>query len=132
MIAFDAEPLVAFYADEPGSDRVETRIRAVEAGERKGLVNAVTCTEVHYVTREDDERLANEYLSRIRNWFQVVDAEAVWEEASYFKGRYGVALGDAFTLATASVRDATAFVGADDDVEDVTEVDIERFRSEPA
>lgn len=132
MIVFDAEPLIAYYGDESGSDRVESRIRAVETGDRKGLVNTVTCTEVHYVVRRDDERRADEYLSRIRNWCQVIDAESVWEDASLFKHRYGCALDDAFALATAYDRDGTALVGADDDFEAVTEVDIERFRTEPA
>lgn len=132
MIVFDAEPLIAFYGDEPGSDSVEARIRAVETGDRKGFVSTVTCTEIHYVVRRDDRRRADEYLSRIRNWFRVIDAGAVWEDASFFKHRYGVALGDAFTLAAAHDRDGTAFVGADDDFDDVTEVEIERFRTDPA
>lgn len=56
----------------------------------------------------------------------------MWEDASLFKHRYGCPLGDAFALATAYDRDGTALVGADDDFEAVTEVDIERFRTEPA
>lgn len=132
MIVFDAEPLVAFYGDEPGSDSVGARIRDVESGTQKGFINTVTCTEVHYVVCRDDEDRADEYLSRIRNWFQVIDAEAVWAEASFFKHTYGVPLGDAFTLATASVRGGTAFVGADGDYDGVTEVEIERFRTDPA
>lgn len=131
-LVFDAEPLVAFFCDEPGSESVGARIRAVEAGERRGLVNAVTCTEVHYVTRTSGERLTDEYLSRIRTWFQVIDADDVWRHAARFKHEHGVALGDAFTLGTAAARDATAYVGADDDFDDVTTVDIERFRDGPA
>jgi len=132
MIVFDAEPLIAYYNDERGSDRVESRIRTVERGERKGLVNTVTCTEVHYVVSRDDPDRAEEYLSRIRNWFRVVDAEAVWRGASSFKRRYRCALGDAFTLATARDRGGTALVGADDDFDAVSEVEIERFRTESA
>lgn len=132
MIVFDAEPLIAYYGDEPGSDRVDARLGAVESGQQKGVINAVTCTEIHYVIRRDDERRADEYLSRLRNWFRVIDAGAVWDTASTFKHRYGCALGGAFTLATAYDRDGTALVGADDDFDDVTEVDIERFRTSPA
>lgn len=36
------------------------------------------------------------------------------------------------SLATASVRDGTAFVGADADYDAVSEVAIERFRADPA
>lgn len=131
MIVFDAEPLIAYYGDEPGSDRVESRIRAVEGGERTGAVNTVTCTEVHYVVSRDDPDRADAYLSRIRNWFRVIDAETVWRDASLFKRRHGCALGDAFTLATAHDRDGTAFVGADDDFDAVTDVAVERFRTDP-
>lgn len=132
MIVFDAEPLIAYYWDESGSDNVESRIRDVETGEHTGLINTVTCTEVHYVVRRDDEQRADRYLTRIQNWFRVIDARSDWESASLFKNRYGVALGDAFTLAAAHDRDGIAFVGADDDFDDITEVDIERFRSETA
>lgn len=130
MIVFDAEPLIAFYGDEPGSDLVDSRIRAVESGSEKGFVNSVTCTEVHYVVRRDDQTQADEYLSRIRNWCQVIDAEAVWKQAAVYKHTYACALGDAYTLATADSKGATALVGPDDDFDGVSEVDIERFRDE--
>ncbi len=83
----------------------------VESGTRRGFVNPVTCTEIHSMVARDDEDRANASLERIRNWVQVIEADAVWREASAFQGRYGVPLGDALTLATASVRDGTAFVG---------------------
>lgn len=131
-LVFDAEPLVAFFGDEPGSETVAARIRAVETGERRGLVSAVTCTEVHYAIRTASDRLADEFLSRIRTWLQVVEADDVCRHAARFKHDHGVALGDAFTLGTAAARDATAFVGADGDFDDVTTVEIQRFRDEPA
>ena len=131
MIVFDAEPLIAYYWDEPGSDRVDERFRAIESGDEKGLVNAVTCAEVHYVVREDDDELADRYLDRLGHWLRVVDAGDVWEAASLFKHRYRCALGDSFVLATALEHDCPAFVGADDCFDDVTEVEVERFRTEP-
>lgn len=132
MIVFGAEPLVAYYGDEPGSDQVEARIRDVESGTRRGVLNDVTCTEIHYAVARDDEDRADAYLERIRNWLQVIDADGVWAEASFFKRRYGVPLGDAFTLATAAVRDGTAFVGAYRHYDGITEVDVERFRTAPS
>jgi len=132
MIVFDAEPLVALYVDEPGSDTVVERIRAVESGDERGAINTVTCTEIHYVVSRDDSARAREYLTRIRNWLQVVRAESVWQDAATFKAQYGVPLGDAFTLATARHRDGTALVGADGDFDHVTEVEVERFRDGPA
>jgi len=130
QVVFDAEPLIAYYWDEPGAGRVDDHLEDVERGRVRGAINAVTCTEVHYVVARDDPARADAYLERIRNWFTVVDADPVWERAAYFKREYGVALGDAFTVATADHRGATAICGADDDFDDVTEVDVERFREE--
>ena len=126
-VVFDAEPLIAYYWDEPGSDAVETIIDRVENGELQGTVNTVTCTEVRYVCGRDDPETARAYVTRIRNWCNVVTAEAVWESAAEYKRNYNVALGDAFTVATAVANEATAYVGADDDF-DALDVTVKRFR----
>lgn len=68
-------------------------------------------------------------MSRIRDWFSVVTAEDVWEQAARYKQEHPVALGDAFTLATAVEKDAVAFCGGDDDFDHV-DVNIRRFRNE--
>ena len=128
-IVFDAEPLIAFYWDEPGSDDVEAIIDRVEDGELKGTVNTVTCTEVRYVCGRDDLQTAKAYVTRIRDWCDVVTAEEVWESAADYKRDYNVALGDAYTLATAAAKEATAYTGADDDFDDV-DVTVKRFREE--
>lgn len=133
-VVVDAEPLVAYYWDEPGSDRVDGVISAIESGQMEGAVSTVTCTEVQYVCARDDPQRATEYVDRIRTWFRVVDAETVWRRAAAFKREHTLALGDAFTLATAAHRDAVALVGADDDYDavDTAGVTIERFREESA
>lgn len=132
MTTFDAEPLIAYYWNEPGSEYVETRLRAIEDGDETGFLSRVTCTEIHYVLRRDDPETADQYLSQLGHWFRVVDTDEVWKTASSFKSKYQCALGDAFVLATAYERDRTAFVGADDCFDDVTEVEIDRFRDDPA
>jgi predicted nucleic acid-binding protein len=126
---FDAEPLIVYYWDEPGSDAVEAIINRVEDGQLRGSVNAVTCTEVRYVCGQDDPQTAQAYVSRIRNWCDVVTAEAIWESAADYKRNYDIALGDAFTLATAAMEVATAYTGADDDFDDV-DVTVTRFRED--
>ena len=128
-IVFDAEPLIAYYWDEPGSDAVEAMIDRVEHGELKGSVNTVTCTEVRYVCGRDDPQTANAYVTRLRDWCDVVTAEAVWQSAADYKRDYTIALGDAFTVATAAAKEATAFTGADDDFDDI-DVNVERFRQQ--
>jgi predicted nucleic acid-binding protein len=128
-IAIDAEPLIAYYWDEPGAEDVEAVLDDVEGGNIRGWINTVTCTEVRYVCGRDDPEQSRQYVSRIRDWFSVVTAEDVWERAAAYKQEHPVALGDAFTLATAVEKDAVAFCGGDDDFDDV-DVNIRRFRDE--
>lgn len=128
-VVFDAEPLIAYYWDEPGSDRVESIIDRVENGEFRGTVNTVTCTEVRYVCGRDEPQQAHAFVTRIREWCEIVTAEDVWESAAEYKRDNGVALGDAFTLATAAEKDAIAYTGADDDFEEV-DVTVKRFREQ--
>jgi len=128
-VVFDAEPLIAYYWDERGSDAVEAMIDRVERGELKGFVNTVTCSEVRYVCGRDDPETANAYVTRLREWCDVVAAEAVWQLAADYKRDYTIALGDAFTVATAAAREATAYTGADDDFDDL-DVSVKRFRQD--
>jgi len=111
-IVFDAEPLIAYYWDEPGSDAVEVMITQLEDGELNGIVNTVTCTEVRYVCARDDPQTAQAYVTRIRDWCDVVPAETVWETAADYKSDSTVALGDAFTLATAAAKKVPVYLPA--------------------
>jgi len=128
-VVFDAEPLIAYYWDEPGSDAVEATIDRVEDGELTGAVNTITCTEVRYVCGRDDPQTAQAYVTRIRNWCDVVVAEDVLESAADYKRDYNNALVDALTVATAAANDATAYTGADGDF-DTVDVTVKRFREE--
>ena len=128
-VVFDAEPLIAYYWDEPGSDAVEAMITQLEDGELNGIVNTVTCTEVRYVCARDDPQTAQAYVTRIRDWCDVVPAETVWETAADYKSDSTVALGDAFTLATAAAKKVPVYTGGDNDFDDV-DVTVKRFREE--
>jgi predicted nucleic acid-binding protein len=128
-VAIDAEPLIAFYWDEPGSDDVEAVIDDVERGTIRGRINTVTCTDVRSVCGRDDPDRSRRYVRRIRDWFRVVPAEDVWERAAEYRRDHPIALGDAFTLATAVETDAVAYCGGDDDFDDL-DVTVRRFRDE--
>lgn len=128
-IAVDAEPLIAYYWDELGAADVEAVINDVESGNIRGWINTVTCTEVRYVCGRDDPERSRQYVSRIRDWFGVVTAEDVWEKAATYKQAHPIALGDAFTIATAVEKDAVVYCGADDDFDHI-DVHIRRFREE--
>jgi uncharacterized protein with PIN domain len=53
----------------------------------------------------------------------------VWERAAEYRRDHPIALGDAFTLATAVETDAVAYRGGDDDFDDL-DVTVRRFRDE--
>jgi predicted nucleic acid-binding protein len=132
-VVFDAEPLVAYFCDEPGSETVETYLDAVE-GASEGFISAVTLTEVHYVVRAIDGKERADAVVDIleESGIRRVDTEAVWPLASDFKFRYAPALGDAFALGTAAHVDGILLVGADDDYDELTDVPVTRFRTESA
>ena len=77
----------------------------------------------------DDAEQSRQYVSRIRDWFGVVSAETVWERAAACKQDHPVALGNAFTIATAVENDAVGYCGADDAFDGI-DVDGRRFRDE--
>lgn len=132
-LVFDTEPLIAYLADEPGSDVVEDRIDRVASGEIDGYISPVTKTEVLYVGSRvgfpvDDVRASLERLEELG--VTVHDSRACWETAAVLKEAHNMALGDAYALATADAVDGTLLVGADDDF-DAIEEEVERFRNEP-
>lgn len=132
-IVFDTEPLIAYLQDEPGSDAVETYIDAIDGG-ANGFVSRITQTELHYLTARIESLDRAETVLEIiaENGIRIVDCGETWRAASYFKREYAIALGDAFSLAAADHVEGRLVVGADDDFDDITEIDIERFRTEPA
>lgn len=132
-IIFDTEPLVAYFCNEPGSDIVETYLDAVE-GAADGYISAINLAEIHYIVRAiDGEDRADAVIEILEeSGIRRVDTEQTWPIAADFKFRYSPALGDAFALATAADVDGTLLVGADDDYDDVTDVEIVRFRTDSA
>jgi len=132
-IVFDAEPLIAYFCDEPGSDRVEAYVEAVE-GPADGYISAVTLAEVYYIVRAiDGEERADAVVDVLEeSGIRRVDTEHTWPLAAEFKFSHAPALGDAFALGTAAHVEGTLLVGADDDYDTITEVPITRFRTEPA
>ena len=132
-IVFDAEPLVAYFCNEPGSDTVEVYIDAIE-GSADGFISAVNLAEVHYIVRAiDSEERADAVIDVLEeSGIRRVDTEETWPFAAAFKFRYSPALGDAFALGTAAHVDGMLLVGADDDYDEVTDISITRFRTEPA
>jgi predicted nucleic acid-binding protein len=132
-VVFDAEPLIAYFCDEPGSDTVERYIQAVES-HADGYISAVNLTEVHYIVRAitSEERADSVVNVLEESGIRRLDTEETWAGAAAMKARYAPALGDAFALATAAHVDGLLLVGADDDYDEVSEVQLTRFRADPA
>ena len=132
-IVFDAEPLIAYFCNEPGSDTVETYVDAIE-GAADGYISAINLAEVHYIVRAiDGEDRADAVVDVLEeSGIRRIDTEQTWARAADFKFRYSPALGDAFALGTAAHVSGVLLVGADDGYDDVIDVPITRFRTEPA
>lgn len=132
-IVFDAEPLIAYFCNEPGSDAVEAYIDAVE-GSTDGFISAVNLAEVHYIVRAIDSAERADAVVDVleESGIRRVDTKETWPSAADFKFRYSPALGDAFALGTAAHVNGMLLVGADDDYDAVTDISIRRFRTEPA
>ena len=132
-VVFDAEPLIAYFADEPGSDTVERYLTAVE-GATDGCIAAVNAAELHYIVRGNagPERADTVIEVLEESGIQRLGTDELWRTAADFKFQYSPALGDAFALAAAAVVDGTLLVGADDDYDAIDDVSITRFRTDPA
>ncbi|QSG01596.1 PIN domain-containing protein [Natranaeroarchaeum sulfidigenes] len=130
-IVFDTEPLVAYFCNEPGSDTVERHLAAVERAS-DGYISAVNLAELHYVVRSivGKERADTVVDVLEESGIERVDTDETWPTAAGFKSRYSPALGDAFALATAAHVDGTLLIGADDDYDDVADIDLVRFRTD--
>lgn len=134
-VVFDAEPLIAFLADEPGSRVVEEWVEQASMGEIQGYVSPITKAEVTYVALREGvpERVVAAFVDRLAdNGIETFAAEQCWSRAAAFKEEYTVPLGDAFALVTAHETDGAVLVGADDDFDGIgDEVRTIPFRDEP-
>lgn len=132
-IVFDAEPLVAYFCDESGSDTVERHLNAVEQ-HADGYISTVTLTAIHDIIRAVDGQPRGDAAVELLEESEIcrVDTERTWTAAAEFKFQHSPPLGDAFALGTAGCVDGTLLVGADDDYDGIDGVPITRFRDEPA
>ncbi|XGI84207.1 PIN domain-containing protein [Halorutilales archaeon Cl-col2-1] len=130
-IVFDTEPLVAQAASETGEEVVESYLDRVKEGDLEGFVSPVTLTEVKYITQRVETAIPTDvFLSWIQTLLHRVDASDCWNDAARYKEKHQVALGDAYSLATANYVDGTLLAGADDDFDTIDDVDVERFRED--
>lgn len=129
-VVFDTEPLVAYLLDEQGAERVGEYLDRVVEGSAVGFVSPVTLTEVHYVSHYyGSETSPEDFLRELRaSGVNQIKASVCWRDAARYKREHQVALGDAYSLATAAHVDGTLLVSGDDDFDGVNNVDVVRFR----
>lgn len=129
-VVFDAEPLIAYFCDEPGSDVVEAYIEAV-TGASAGYISMINLAEIHYIVREIDGADRADAVVEIveETGIVPVDVAETWRIAADVKYRHAPALADAFALATAVHVDGTLLAGADDDFDGIADVSVTRFRT---
>jgi predicted nucleic acid-binding protein len=142
---FDTEPIIAWLHDEPGHERVNTLLEEATSGTAEGIIADANAAEIVYldarllaVARDDPEPTIRDIAEGLydvtmleRAGLRIADAN--WQHAGRIKAPGGLSLGDAFAVAQAIEEDATLVVGADDDFVDLpVEVDVLRFRDEPA
>lgn len=133
-IVFDAEPLVAYLANEPGAGVVQEYLDRLWDDEFDAYISPVQLTEVQYIaTRIDEGARVDQFLSTLQeNGVRIVPCEQSFPVATTYK-LDDHSLGDSFALATATVTGCPLLVGADEDFDEADErYDIVRFRDQPA
>jgi len=142
---FDAEPLIAYLYDEPGSGAVAERLRAVESEDAAGFISHATATEVVYkiarletgapnqsVPDETHLDVGKRDLRVLRGFGLTVETPSVHRVAR-IKAAGGISLGDSYAAALAAERTAALVVGADPEFDGLPDdVEIDRIRDEPA
>jgi len=129
-VVFDAEPLIAHADDDPGAATTAACLDAVAANDVDGRLTRVNATEIRYVLagKYDVER-ADRYLQWLSDvGITPVGAEELWTTAADWILAEDPSLADAYALAAAEVTGGTLLVGADDDVESIDTLAIERIR----
>ena len=129
-LVFDAEPLVAYADDEPGSDVVEKHLTKVEKDKLSGYVSYVNLTEVKYIlSRSNDRETARQYIEGlIKLGLEPYAVDDVWNQAAEVILNVNPSLGDAFAVATAKELGGTLIIGGDSDFNYVEGVWTTRFR----
>jgi predicted nucleic acid-binding protein len=117
-LVFDAEPLVAYFAGEPGAETTRDALDHVVTSVDEGYLNEVNAAEVWYVAKRfTDEATADDHLDWLRYEAELifVSSEETWEQAASIKAEHRVSLGDAFALGTALARGCPVLAGGDGD-----------------
>lgn len=133
-LVFDAEAIVAYFADEPGAEMADEALHQIIGGESVGYLNDVNAAEIWYVLkRHVGVEAADDHLDWLVHeaCLELVSSTDTWKPAAAIKADHRMSLGDAFALATAQTLDCPVLTGSDGefDAGDQVGVEVRRARS---
>jgi len=115
-LVFDSEAVLAFYLGEEGGEVVKDSLGRILSGEAEGYMNIINLTEIYYILRRADPKLAEEKERNLRLFglkIIPIDDNTIWREAAKFKSEHALSIADAFAAATAKVLNSKLVVGSD-------------------
>ena len=127
-LVFDSEAILAFYLGEEGGEVVRDSLGRILSGEAEGHMNIINLTEICYILRRVDTKLAEEKERNLRLYglkIVPIDDDTLWREATRVKSGHALSIADAFAAATARVLKSKLVVGSD---REFKELDVELIR----
>jgi PIN domain nuclease of toxin-antitoxin system len=116
-VVIDAEPILTWVEGSNGATQVEKYLTDTYFGHINAAMSEINLAEVYYnCAKFQGLGYGEKKTSELRTYGVVpVDSSSVWRQASEYKHEYtpNFPLGDAFALATATVRDLPLLVGGD-------------------
>jgi len=110
----DTFPLVRFFKDEPGVEKVEKILILSRQSRQSLLMSEINAGELYYaIARKEGERRAEEILASL-TLFRIALIPATWPlvlEAARLKAKYPLSYADCFAVATARKQEATLVTG---------------------
>jgi predicted nucleic acid-binding protein len=140
---FDTEAIIAYLYNEPGHEKVASKLDAVFEAEAEGSLSEANASELFYLVAQfegtADNRPTKASLRDADRDLRAIERQGLtirvppWRLAGEIKADGDISLADANAVALAAERDARLVVGADDDFDDLSlDVDLYQFRTDPA
>lgn len=115
-LVLDAQPLLAWFLDEPPAERVEAILMRSAEGREAAAASRVTLAEVAFhLQRKNPDRALPSLREVLERGLAAVPCEPAWERAATIKARHAtISLADAFAAATAASLRGELVVSGDD------------------
>lgn len=124
-IVLDTKPLIKLFAREEGWEDIQKIASRIEAEEIEAAISVVTLTEIYYKylqeKRPDLAKTRTEELRYATYLRKLEINEEVAVKAGEFKGKYNVAIADAF-IAAAAYFEGSIIISNDADFKRILEI----------